>query len=380
MVGIIALFVILVQARNFIYPILLGVLMAYLLLPIAAYLEKIKIPRPLAIIFSILFGMAIIGGVVFFLYNRVTFFLEDIPTLRMNAQINIDNVLTKVENNFGVSVEIQKRWLRQNINDIFEGGTGNILSTFSATTSTIFAIGVMPVYVFFMLFYRNKFRNFVLMVTGKGSHEKAKQVLEQISNVTQRYVGGVVTVVLILCILNSVGLMIIGIKYAIMFGILSALMNLIPYFGTLIGGTIPLTFTLFSDTPEKALAIVILYIVIGFIDHNILTPNITGGSVQINPFFTILGLVVGAYIWGIPGMLLAVPVLGTVKIVFENISDLPATELAFGRGRPRLQIEEVFHLDLPGFQHPRRCIGNGPRVAGPAHRLRLDEDAPELAL
>ena len=127
MVGIIALFVILVQARNFIYPILLGVLMAYLLLPIAAYLEKIKIPRPLAIIFSILFGMAIIGGVVFFLYNRVTFFLEDIPTLRMNAQINIDNVLTKVENNFGVSVEIQKRWLRQNINDIFEGGTGALL-------------------------------------------------------------------------------------------------------------------------------------------------------------------------------------------------------------------------------------------------------------
>ena len=335
MVGIIALLVILVQARNFIYPILMGVLMAYLLLPMAAYLEKIRIPRPIAILFSIIFGISIIGGIVFFLYNRVTFFLEDLPTLRMHAQNNIESILTKVQENFGVSVESQKSWLRQNINDIFEGGSGNILNAFSATTSTIFAIGVMPVYVFFMLFYRNKFRNFVLMITGKGSHEKAKQVLEQISNVTQRYVGGVVTVVLILCILNSVGLMVIGIKYAIMFGILSALMNLIPYFGTLIGGTIPLAFTLFSATPEKALAIVILYLVIGFIDHNILTPNITGGAVQINPFFTILGLVIGASVWGIPGMLLAVPVLGTVKIVFENITELHPYAYLMGVEGPR---------------------------------------------
>lgn len=339
MVGIIAMFFILIQARNFLYPILLGVLLAYLLLPMAAYLEKIKVPRPLAIILSIIFVMTVIGGVVFFLYNRVTFFLEDIPSFRMNAQTNIDNILNKVEANFGLSVETQKLWLRQNINDIFEGGIGNILSAFSATTSTIFAIGIMPVYVFFMLYYRNKFRNFVLMITGKSTHEKTKNVLEQTSNVTQKYVGGVVTVVLILCVLNSVGLMIIGIKYAIMFGIISALINLIPYFGTLIGGTVPLAFTLFSDTPEKALGIIIMYLIIGFTENNILTPNITGGSVQINPFFTILGLVVGGIVWGIPGMLLVVPVLGIVKIIFENISEMHPYAYLMGVGGPRRYLK-----------------------------------------
>lgn len=339
MVGIIAFFVIVTQARNFLYPVLLAVLMAYLLLPIAAYLEKIKVPRPIAILLSIIFGMTLIGGIVFFLYNRITFFLEDIPTLRVNATNNIESILNRVEVEFGLSVESQKSWLRQNINDFFESGKGNIVSAFSATTSTIFGIGIMPVYVFFMLFYRNKFRNFILMITGKGTHEKTKNILEQISNVTQRYVGGVVTVVLILCVLNSVGLMIVGIKYAIMFGILSALMNLIPYFGTLIGGTIPLTFTLFSDTPEKALGILILYLIIGFTDHNILTPNITGGAVQINPFFTILSLVIGGFIWGIPGMLLDVPILGTVKIIFENISDLHPYAYIMGTEGPRRYLK-----------------------------------------
>ena len=313
--------------------------MAYLLLPVASYLENIKVPRPVSILLSILLGMTVIGGVVFFLYNRITFFLEDIPTLRLNAQNNINAVLNEIEADFGFSVEAQKNWLRQNFNDYFESGAGNILNAFSATTSTIFAIGIIPVYVFFMLFYRNKFRNFILMVTGKGTHDKTKNVLEQISNVTQRYVGGVVTVVLILCILNSVGLMIIGIKYAIMFGILSALMNLIPYFGTLIGGVIPLTFTLFSDTPEKALGIIVLYLIIGFTDHNILTPNITGGAVQINPFFTILGLVIAAVIWGVPGMLIAVPTMGIVKIIFENVTELHPYAYLMGTEGPRRYLK-----------------------------------------
>jgi len=149
----------------------------------------------------------------------------------------------------------------------------------------------------------------------------------------------VVTVVLILCVLNSVGLMIIGIKYAIMFGILSALMNLIPYFGTLIGGTIPLAFTLFSDTPEKAVAIIIMYLIVGFTDHNILTPNITGGAVQINPFFTILSLIVGGIVWGIPGMLIAVPVLGVLKIVFENIAELHPYAYLMGTEGPRRYLK-----------------------------------------
>jgi predicted PurR-regulated permease PerM len=127
---------------------------------------------------------------------------------------------------------------------------------------------------------------------------------------------------LILIILNSIGLLIVGVKYAIMFGILSALMNIIPYFGTLIGAAIPLSYTLLSGEPEKALGVLILFAIIQFTENNILTPNITGGSVQINPFFTILSIVLGGMVWGIPGMLVSVPLMGAIKIIFENIEPL----------------------------------------------------------
>ena len=339
LVGIIAFIVVASVGRNFLYPLVIGVLFSYLLFPISNLLEKKRIPRPLAIIISILFGISVIGGILFFLYNRVTFFLADLQSIKENASVSLEIIQNKVETIFGVSVGSQKQWMRDNINKLLETGAGNIQSALSATTSTIFAFGILPVYVFFMTFYRNKFRNFVLMVTLPGKHEATKKVMDQISDVTRKYVGGIVAVVLILCVLNSFGLWIVGIKYAIMFGILSALMNLIPYFGTLIGATITLTFTLLSGTPEKAIGVLILFIIIQFTENNILTPNITGGSVQINPFFTIIGIVFGGMLWGIPGMLVAVPLLGTLKIIFENVNTLHPYAFLMGVSGPRKYIK-----------------------------------------
>ena len=339
LVGIIAFIVVASVGRNFLYPLVIGVLFSYLLFPISNLLEKKRIPRPLAIIISILFVISVIGGILFFLYNRVTFFLADLQSIKENASVSLEIIQNKVETIFGVSVGSQKQWMRDNINKLLETGAGNIQSALSATTSTIFAFGILPVYVFFMTFYRNKFRNFVLMVTLPGKHEATKKVMDQISDVTRKYVGGIVAVVLILCVLNSFGLWIVGIKYAIMFGILSALMNLIPYFGTLIGATIPLTFTLLSGTPEKAIGVLILFIIIQFTENNILTPNITGGSVQINPFFTIIGIVFGGMLWGIPGMLVAVPLLGTLKIIFENVNTLHPYAFLMGVSGPRKYIK-----------------------------------------
>ncbi len=322
MVGLIALFTIIVVGRNFLYPILLGVLFSYLLFPVSRILEKWKLPRPLAIVISILFGMAVIGGMVFFLYSQLTFFLSDLPSFKANIQSTLNFFQQKIENTLSISVGSQKTWLRDTINNTLEGSTGMLSRTFASTTSAIFAIGIMPVYVFFMTFYRDKYHNFILMLTSQENHDRTKRIILNSSEVTRKYVGGVVIVVLILIGLNSIGLMIVGLKYAIMFGILSALMNIIPYFGTLIGASIPLSYALLSGEPEKALGVLILFVIIQFTENNILTPNITGGSVQINPFFTILSIVLGGMVWGIPGMLVSVPLMGTIKIIFENIESL----------------------------------------------------------
>jgi predicted PurR-regulated permease PerM len=165
------------------------------------------------------------------------------------------------------------------------------------------------------------------------------KILRDISMVASKYMGGVVIVVFILCVLNSLGLYIIGFRYPIVMGIISALFNFIPYFGTLMGGAVPLLFALLVQDPVIAGRVVILFIIIQFTENNILTPNIVGGNVKISPFFIIVGLVMAAMIWGIPGMLVIIPVLAIMKIVFKNIDELqPYAFLLSTRGTQKHSI------------------------------------------
>lgn len=141
----------------------------------------------------------------------------------------------------------------------------------------------------------------------------------------QRYIGGVFIVVLVLSVLNSFGLYVVGIKYPIVFGLISAFFNFIPYFGTWIGAAIPLLFTLLTgDSIQLALGVLILFAIIQFTENNILTPNITGGYVDINPLITILSIIVGGMVWGIVGMIVVLPVVATIKIVSEHTPSMQA--------------------------------------------------------
>jgi predicted PurR-regulated permease PerM len=209
-----------------------------------------------------------------------------------------------------------------------------------------------------MLYYRNKYYVFICKLLPAYKHAKAEAIVEEISSTVRRYMAGVVTVVLILCVLNSVGLMIVGVDYAILFGVISALINFIPYFGTLIGGIIPLSYTLLmSDTPEKAIGVVILYLIIQFTDHNILTPNITGSYVRVSPFMIILGIILGGMLWGLPGMIVTVPALAVIKIVCANIRSLhPIAFLISDKGTIRhaltwAKVKKLFRKRLkPGTE------------------------------
>jgi predicted PurR-regulated permease PerM len=304
-----------IQARNFLYPILMAILIAYLLYPFASFLEKHKFPRILANLLSIIFGMIIIGGGIYFVYTQISIFVQDLPALRKQAVENISQLERFIEARTGISTIAQQQWIEARIYEIFESGSQMFGTAFTATTGTITRIGFMPVYVFFMLYYRDKFKKFILLVVPDEKHEKTENILDDVSYVTEKYMSGVFAVVLILCVLNSIGLLIVGINYAILFGIISALFNFIPYFGTLIGGLVPLAYTLLlSPYPEKVIGVIIYFAIIQFTENNILTPNITGGNVQLNPFITILSIILGGMLWGLPGMFLIVPFLAMFKI------------------------------------------------------------------
>jgi len=319
--AIVAIGFIVVVGRDFIYPVCLAILFSYLVYPVVKFFERYIPFKMLATLISVLITVVVFAGVIFFLYQQFANFLDDFSSLKGQADKNFQTLKNVLHDRvpFIFDSKVSFNGMIQNA----LGAQENLLKkVFNATSGTLIGLGLQPVYIYFMLYYRNHFRGFLFDVTAKEHHDKLKNVLVEIASVTKNYVSGVFIVVLILCVLNSLGLMIIGIEYAIMFGVISAIMNFIPYFGTLIGGAIPLLYTLVSPNPENALGVVILFIIIQFTENNILTPNITGGRVAINPLFTIFTIIIGGLVWGIPGMFIFVPFLGMFKVICDHVDKL----------------------------------------------------------
>ena len=313
----------LIAIRNFLYPIAFGFLLAYLLFPIVNWLEKKRIPRILANFITIIGVLGILASLILLAYSQIAPMAGEFPKLIDTGIRNLSEMLAAIGEYFGFDRSETRQLIQEQTSAFIASGGEYLQDIFSSTASTIVAIGLLPVYIFLFLYYRTKFAYFLLKIAGPSRRKETIEILREISKVSARYMGGVIAVVTVLCFLNSLGLWIIGMRFAIALGIVSAFFNFIPYFGTLLGGLVPFLFALLVENdPVLAFRVIILFIIIQFIENNILTPNIVGGNVKVNPFFIITGLVAASIIWGIPGMLLIVPFLAIMRIVFSHIDSM----------------------------------------------------------
>lgn len=317
-------FLILTKAKHILQPIALSLLLSYLLFPIVNFLEKKwKFNRSLAILLSLLFGLSILFGIIELLIIQIKVVIRDFAVIKHQGIQNIRAWQLFIEHKFHFTANQQDVWLQKQIAKLLDK-SNKILSTLVKTSfSTIETIVFIPIYTFFMLLYRNRGRQFILKTSNLKNNLLTNELLDEISKVTTKYIIGLSTVVLILAISHSIALLSFGLKYAIPIALMTALMSFIPYFGTLISGVIPLGFSLLlSSNQYTPLLIIVYFIVITFIDHNILTPTITGGNVSLNPLATIVGLLFASFIWGVTGMIIVVPLLATIKTICDKIPGL----------------------------------------------------------
>ena len=321
----------LTEFRNYLYPITLGGLFAYMLYPLGSYFEKKGFPRILANLLSILIGIAIVTGIAFFIYKQLGLFFADLPGLQKTASHNINTIFNNIEQSTGIQNHDLKEQVKLIANQMLSLKSFNFKNTFNSTFQTLFTFGIMPVYVFFLLFYRNKFREFILMLVAENKHAITVRIITEINQVTVHYMTGVFKVVTILMVLNSTGFLIIGLKHALLLGVMAAMMNFIPYYGTILGYIFPLFIAIFTmNSPSYAFFVFLQFIVVQFTENNILTPNIVGSHVNINPFMIILSITLGGFIWGLPGMFIAVPVAAILRVLGENIPQLASVGYLLG--------------------------------------------------
>lgn len=339
----------LIVGKPVLLPLVVAMLFSFLLLPISQRLEKWRVPRVIAIILSIVVAIAILAGLMYFFYSQILLFVNDWPELSKQMSGRLDALYQFINEKFDFSKYEQKIWVNERITSLGASAGSYALGVFTATGSFIATLALLPIFIFFITYYKPKFVHFIQLVFKEEKADDTLSIIKEISRVSQKYLKGLMLDILILSVLNSTGFLLFGLKHAILFGVLLAFLNIIPYVGVLVGSILPITMALIThDQISVALGVAAVCVVVQFLDNNFITPNVIGSSVSINPFASIIALTVSAMVWGMVGMIIALPLVGMIKVALDNIEPLKPYGYLIGEEkdykRNEILVRRIFSL------------------------------------
>jgi len=325
-----------IMAKSILLPLLFALFFSILLSPVCGWLERYKIPRFLSSFAAILIGLAVFVAIGFFFYNQMAAFVRDADMFaerleellasmegflatwfNIEGEINLDRVVTEIFD-----------WIQENAASLTRGITG------AATTIT--SIFLVPVYMYLMLLFRDILKNFALRAFGGGDDQstlKVHNIILKVKTLVQKYITGLLMVIAILAVLNSIMLMVIGVDHAIFFGVFAAMLNVIPFIGPIMGSILPILYSLITmDSLIYPLIILLGFYIIQLFESNLFTPTIVGSQVSMNALATLLLIFIGAQIWGLAGMILFIPLGAILKVICDEIDSL--NHFGYLLGRP----------------------------------------------
>ena len=318
LIGLVISVYILLILRDILVPLAFAALIAILLNPLSNRIEK-KTPKIIAIVLSMTIAIAVIMGLMYFLSSQVAHFFDDLDSIKARLTDLIHDLQVWIQTSFGYSASKQAKL----IDDAANSSKGMIGQTLSGALGILSVVFLIPVYVFLLMLYKTLILNFFYEVFSEENKTKVAEILTQTKGAIQSYIVGLLIETAIVAALNSTALLIIGIQNAILIGVIGAILNLLPYIGGLIAIALPvLMATVTKDGFSAQLYIIAAYAFIQFLDNNIFVPRIVSSKVQINALISIIVVLLGAALWGVPGMFLSIPFIAVLKIVFDRIDGL----------------------------------------------------------
>jgi len=315
-------FFLLFYGKSFLVPFLIASLLAMLVLPLCARLER-KMNKILAVSISLFLLLAVISVIIYIIAWQVTDISDRGPEIQKNISEKIDQIRTFATNTLGISKQQQEKIIQQQQKNTEGKISGMMTSVFTSFGSFLTDFLIVLVYIFLFLLFRTHLQKFVLMLVPKREQNNAQTIMHDVRRVSQKYLTGLALMIACLWVMYGIGFTIVGVENAIFFAILCGLLEIVPFVGNLTGVAITLLMTLAQGGSSGMLiGILVTYSVVQFTQSYILEPMIVGREISINPVFTIMGIVGGELLWGIAGMILALPLLGIIKIICDHIEPL----------------------------------------------------------
>lgn len=317
--GLILAVYILKALDGILIPLACAALLASLLNPVFNWLCRPALPRAVSVLITVLIGVIVVGSIAYLIGSQVVQFGDSFPVLKSKINLLTSELEQWIYQHFGLTTDKQVKFIK-NALDSGQPKLGSTIGTFFDTVSLVLLI---PTYVFMLLYYKTLLLNFIYEVFAEEHFVEVAEVLRQTKNAIQSYMVGLLVEMVIISVMNSAALLLLGVKYAILIGVIGAILNMLPVVGGIIAIALPvLIATITTNGFSTQIGVIISYLVIQFIDNNIIFPRFVSVRVQINAFISLVAVFLGNALWGIPGMFLSLPLIAVVKIICDRIDDL----------------------------------------------------------
>lgn len=333
--GLLALGALIVLGQDVLMPLLMAFFISLLLLPLFRWLRARRVPEVLAIVLCIIAFLVVVLGIAAFLSYQIGMLVRDIETIQTNLTVHWNTLSSWINEKMHFTTDQQLQYLRKQAT----GMSGNVTKTLQGAavslSGLLLFVGLIPIYIFLIIFYRQLLLRFVFMWFKPKDHPVVDAATRETEVIVKYYLMGLLIQIGYLTVLVSGILALWGIKHAILIGVTFAILNLIPYLGALIGNVIGVVLTLTSSQELWQVWVVLGTIAfVQFLDNNILMPRIVGSKVKINAFASIVGIVIGGTMAGVSGMFLSLPVMAILKIVFDKSEYMRQWGVLLGDARP----------------------------------------------
>jgi predicted PurR-regulated permease PerM len=321
--------------QEILIPIACSLLLSILLAPLVRFLVRRKLNRVAAIGIALVVAFILLLGFIYFIASQLSIFNTALPMMREKYNLLQAQTTQWLALHFNISVQKGNAWFDKTKAEILSNGNAFLAKTILTISGVLILVFLIPVYVAMILYYEPLLLVFGKKIFQKEHHQKLEEVLILTKKIVQSYLNGLLIEAVIVSTMNATALLLLGIDYAILLGILGGLLNMIPFIGGIVAVALPVLVALFTkDSAYYALMVIASYSLIQFIDNHYITPKIVASKVRINALVAVIVVLIGNALWGIPGMFMALPVTGILKVIFEHIDVLKPWAYLLGDTMP----------------------------------------------
>lgn len=346
-IALLALFYVLYIGQSIILPLVYAAIFAILLNPMVNWLSARKVNRVVGITIVLILTILVSIGVIYYISSQLIVFGETFPQFKEKFGLLTKEFFRWVSQTFGVRTTKINEWIEQVKSQGYDNSTLVIGQTLSTLTSMFAIVFLVPVYIFMMLFYKPLLLDFMGQLFSRDKHGTVVEVLNATKSLIQSYLVGLILEVIIVAVMNVTALLMLGVEYAVLLGIIGALLNMIPYIGGLVAIAMPVLVALATQSPATAGLVIVAYSVIQLIDNNVIMPKVVASKVKINALVSIIVVLIGGALWGIPGMFLSIPLTAIIKVIFDRIEPLQPWGFLLGDTMPPIG-KTIFYFRQKG--------------------------------